>query len=237
MPTALTYTSYVAEMQVLTQFNNNDPAFIQNLPSAISYAEDRINRELDLLSAVASNSSLALTAGTRTLDISAANINVLERLNIITPFSQTNPELGTRNPCVPVTEDYLDLVYGSAATQGLPTNFIRQTDKIVLFGPFPDQNYTVELVGTVWQLPLSSSNPTTWIATYIPDLMIAASMIFMTGFMKNFGAQSDDPRSAQSWESQYDLLMKSAATEDARRKFKSAGWTADIPNPLNQPRT
>ena len=237
MPTALTYDSYVAELQVLAQFNSGDPNFTANLPSAISYAEDRINRELDLLNTIASNSSLALSAGSRSLDITEANINVLERLNIVTPASQTSPDNGTRNCCLPVSQDFLDLVFGSNAQKGLPIYFNRQNDHILLFGPAPDQDYTVELVGTIWQTPLSATNATTWISTFVPDLLIAASMIFMSGFMRNFGSQSDDPRMAQSWETQFGLLIKSAQVEDARRKFKSSGWTSDIPNPINPPRT
>lgn len=239
MPVALTYTAYLAELQALTQFNPDDPFFTQNQISALNYAEDRINRELDLLNTVASNSSLALTAGTRSLDITAANVNVLQKVNIITPATTTNPETGTRNPCVFVAEDWLDLVYGSNANEGMPINWTRLNDHVLLFGPFPDANYTVELVGTVWQQSLSigDGSQTTWISSYLPELLLSASMVFMSGAMKNFGSQADDPRMSQSWETQTQELMKSSQTEDARRKFQSQGYTSDIPQPTAAPRT
>jgi hypothetical protein len=239
MPVALTYDAYVAELQVLAQFNPSDPNFTANLPSALNYAEDRINRELDLLNTIASNSSLALTAGTRSLDITDANINVLEKLNVITPYTQADPDLGTRNPCTFVTQEFLDWTYGSNSVTGVPVNWTRQSDHILLFGPFPDQAYTVELVGTVWQQSLSagSGTQTTWISSYVPELLLAASMISMSGSMRNFGSQADDPRLSQSWETQYQTLMKSAQVEDARRKFKSQGWTSDLPEPTTTPRT
>lgn len=236
MPTALTYTTYVNELQTLAQFNADDLDFTTNLPSAINYAEDRINRELDLLNTVASNSSLKLTANSRQLDITTANINVLEKVNIITPATVVNPELGTRNPCTFYSEEFLDWTYGSSSNPGVPIAYNRLNDHTLLFGPFPDATYTVELVGTVWQTPLSADNPTTWISTYVPELLLAASMIWMSGFMRNFGSQADDPKMAQSWETQYQELVKSAGIEDARRRFKSAGWTSDLPDPLTPSR-
>jgi hypothetical protein len=237
MPTALTYSSFVNQIQVLTEFNAADPNFTAALPGAISYAEDRINRELNLLTTVASNSSLHLTAGSRQLAFSTANVNVLKQVNVITPYTTTNPELGTRNPVTPVDESFLDLVYGSAANPGVPANFAMLDNKTLLFGPFPDQNYTVELVGTIWMTPLSTNNTTTWISTYLPDLMTAAAMIYMTGFMRNFGAQSDDPQMGLSWEAQYSSLRDSASVEEQRRKFQSAGWTSSMPSPATPPRT
>lgn len=236
MPTPLNYNEFVAELAVLSEYDPADPNFVANLPSAINYAEDRINRELNLLSTVASN-SLPATALTRQLDISSLNLNVLSQVNVVTPSTQTDPELGTRNQCTPTTKSFLDAVYNSAATAARPVNFAMLTDQIILFGPFPDANYTIEITGTLWVPPLSASNATTWISTYLPDLMLTAAMIQMTGFMRNFGAQSDNPQMAVSFESQYNLLRDSAAVEDARRRFASAGWTSQIPSPATPPRT
>ena len=234
---SLTYSQYVAEMLVLTQYNANDPNFTQNLPSALDYAQDRITRELNLLYTVASNSSLALTAGTRSLNISGLNLNVLSDLNIITPATQTNPEIGTRNPATIADKSYLNLVYNSPTITGIPESFAFLDENTLLFGPFPDANYTVEVIGTYRQPGLSSMNTTTWISTNIPDLLLAASMVFMSGFMKNFGAQSDDPKMAVSWESQYQTLRDSVGVEDAMRKFKATGYTSDLPTAYNPKRT
>lgn len=234
---SLTYNQYVAEMLVLTQFNAGDPEFTTNLPNALDYAQDRIDRELNLLNTVASNSSLALTPGSRSLDITAASINVLSDVNVITPSGTTNPDLGTRNPCTPSTKEWMNAVFGSVAVAGTPQYFAMLTNSTILFAPWPDLPYQIELVGTVRPQSLSASNPATWVSTNLPDLLLAASMIFMSGFMKNFGAQSDDPKSAVSWESQYVTLRDSATVEDARRKFQAAGWTSDMPSALNPPRT
>ena len=65
---------------------------------------------------------------------------------------------------------------------------------------------------------------------------MAASMIFGSAYMRDFGAQSDNPQMAQSWEQQYQQLVKSAVVEQFRAKFQSEGWTSKQPNPIVTPK-
>jgi hypothetical protein len=51
-------------------------------------------------------------------------------------------------------------------------------------------------------------------------------MIFITGYQRDFGAQSDNPQQAQSWEAQYNNLVKGAMLESLRQKFSGPGWTS-----------
>ena len=102
-------------------------------------------------------------------------------------------------------------------------------------GPFPDNNYYVEIVGTYRPASLSSTNTTTYISLYLPDVMVMASMIYISGYQRNFGRQSDDPAMAQSYESQYQVLLKGAMVEEFRKKFESSGWTSQIPSPVASP--
>ena len=62
-----------------------------------------------------------------------------------------------------------------------------------------------------------------------------ASMIYISGYQRNFGRQSDDPAMAQSYESQYQALLKSAVTEEVRKKYESAGWTSESVSPVSTP--
>jgi hypothetical protein len=66
---------------------------------------------------------------------------------------------------------------------------------------------------------LSSVNYTNFLTQQFPDLYVACSMIWFAGFQANYGTQGDDPQQAVSWESQYQLLLKSAAVEEARKQF------------------
>jgi hypothetical protein len=62
-----------------------------------------------------------------------------------------------------------------------------------------------------------------------------ASMIFVSGYQRNFGRASDDPAMAQSYEAQYQTLLKGATVEEARKKFESSGWTSQSPAVVSSP--
>ena len=96
----------------------------------------------------------------------------------------------------------------------------------IVFGPSPNASYYVEVIGTIRPEALSVTNTTTAITTYIPDVFMAASMVFASGYMRNFGSQADDPKMAQSWEAQYQTLKASTSAEQARQRFESWGWSS-----------
>jgi hypothetical protein len=136
---------------------------------------------------------------------------------------------------LPVAKEYLDAVYGSSTATGLPQYFTAFNDNLYYVGPFPDQQYYVEIVGTYRPNSLSSANPETFISKYLPDVLIMASMIFVSGYQRNFGRASDDPAMAQSYEGQYQILLKGATVEEARKKFESSGWTSQSPAVVSSP--
>lgn len=140
-----------------------------------------------------------------------------------------------RNACLPVTKEYLDVVYGDSSFTGLPVNYAPFNDNIFYFGPYPDQAYNVEIVGTIRPASLSSANPTTFISTYLPDLFIMASMIYVSAYQRNFGIVNNDPQMALSYETAYDNLLKGAAIEEARKKYQGPGWTSESPAVVASP--
>lgn len=234
-----TYTTYSAALATLMSTATTQPDFVAILPSIIDYAEQRIYRELDLFATNVTDTSATLAANTRslTLPTSIGTFIVIGNINVLTPAGST-PTTGTRNPVQPSSRDVVDLLYpnGSTAT-GVPVLFAMTDPGTAIFGPPPDANYPVEVVGTQRPNPLTASNTTTILTTYLPDLFMAASMVFASGFMRNFGSQGDDPKMAQSWEGQYQLLKASAQTEQARQNFASWGWTSETPSPTaNAPR-
>jgi hypothetical protein len=97
---------------------------------------------------------------------------------------------------------------------------------LIQVGPWPDQAYLVEVIGTFTPEPMSSTNPTTFLTIFLPDLLIAAACVFMFGWMRDYGGQSDNPQSAQSWSAQYDALFRSAMMLELRKKFAGPGWTS-----------
>lgn len=236
---SLNYGTWLSEIALLSQFNADDPNFLSNLPSCSDYATDRITRELDLLNTNTSTSTPTVTVGTRIVNLSALNpvFNVIRDINLVTPFGTTDPNLGSRTPLVISSRAFMDNVFGSSIVTGVPEHWRPVTDQIIEVAPFPDMAYNLEVIGTVRPSPLSPSVATNWISTYLPDLLIAASMIQMTGYMKNYGAQSDDPQQGLSWEDQYTKLRDSAGVEDAMRKYYATGWSSQLPNAYNPART
>ena len=242
MTTGLSYSgsvagtnSYKAQIATLAVVEENDPAFVTILPQMITYAENRLYRDLDFLFTSTSITGYQFIAGSRQLTIPQGTIVVSEQINVITPSGETDPNAGLRTPLLPTTKEFLDAVYGSPSVTGLPKYFAPFNDNLFLVGPYPDQPYYVEIVGTYRPDSLSATNPTTFISLYLPDVFIMASMVYVSGYQRNFGRQSDDPAMAQSYENQYQTLLKGAAVEEARKKFESTGWTSQSPSPVASP--
>jgi hypothetical protein len=215
--------------------NVNDANFNAIVPSIIDYAEQRSYRELDLLSTIVRQNG-TLTANSRnfTLPTGSGRFVTTQGFNVFTPVSTTT----TRNQLVPTTRDFLDATWPSETaptTPSVPTNFAMITDQSIIVAPPPDAAYTIECIGTIRPAPLSVSNPNTFLTDYLPDLFMACSMVFASGYQKNFGSQADDPRMAVSWETQYTTLRDSALIEQLRDKWQSVSWSSMSPSPIATP--
>lgn len=228
-----TYSTYKSAIANELVVDENQPEFDAIFPSLITYAEQRMYRELDLLDTVTRQTAL-LTANNRNLTLPTAGgrFVVTQGFNIVTPSSQTNPDSGMRRQCLPTSRDYLDAIWPSSTGSGIPQFFAMITDQTVVFGPWPDAAYTVEVIGTIRPTPLSADNQTTYLTLYLPDAFFAAGMVFGAGYQKNFGAQADDPKMAVSWDSQYQSLMTSANIEEQRKRYAAGAWSSMSPTPL-----
>ncbi len=219
--TALTYATYVTALATEMVVLESDTNFQTILPTIITNAELRNYRDLDLLDTTVRDSSATFTLSTRNFPLPSTlgTFIVAEQFNVITPAGTTDPELGTRNPLIPTSIDTLDALWPSSSGSTLPIYFSMMDQDLAIVGPFPDQAYTVEVVGTVRPSSLSTTTLTTVLSVFFPDIFLAASMVEAAAYQRNFGAMGDDPKQALSWESHYQALLKSAATEEQRKKF------------------
>lgn len=238
----LTYTTYKTQIAQMAVVAEDDVNFLAILPMMIDYASLRICRDLDLMFTSVSlhGAGYQLTSGNRNLSFSqdlpnGTSFVVSEQINLITPVGQSDPDAATRTPLLPTTKEFLDAVYGSASYTGVPKYFVPFNETLFFVGPTPNASYYVEVVGTVRPASLSASVPVTFISEYLPDLLVMASMIYISAFQRNFGKESDDPAMAQSYENQYQLLLKSAGVEEARKKFEAAGWSSQSPATVSSP--
>lgn len=233
---SLNYSTYVAQIANIMSVDPTTPQFQTMLPGMIDYAEQRIYRELDLLNTVVRNDSATLTTLNRNFTLPTTtngNFITIQGINLVTPAGVATIDTGTRNPLQPTTRDFLDSVWNSATGAALPKLFAMIDQFNIIVGPWPNAAYQVEVIGTIRPNPLSSTNTSTFLTQYLPDLFIAGSMIFASGYQRDFGSQADNPAQAVSWETQYEKLFASANMEELRKKFAGPGWTSmsSIANP------
>ena len=234
---SLTYSSYVQQIATLAVVPVTDPNYTIIIPSMIDYAELRMQRDLDFLSTQISTSAYTFTSGNNQLTLPTSQFIVPQTFEVIDGS-------GSSTPLLAVGKEFIQNVYGSGSTTGLPQYFAvyggdtattGNTSQYMIVGPTPNSNYSVRLTGTVRSAPLSATNTTTYISTYLPDMFIFASMIYISAYQRNFGRANDDPAMAQTYESQYQALKTSALTEENRKKFEAAAWTSYSPAPAATP--
>lgn len=231
------YTTYINQIATMAVIPVTDPNYVSIIPQMINYAELRMQRDLDFLSTQVSNSTYSFTSGNGTLTIPTAQFVVMETFEVL-------DDSGNSTPLLPIGKEFIQNVYGTGSTNGIPKYFAVYggdslttglTSQNIIVGPIPNSAYNVCLTGTVRSTPLSATNTQTYISVYLPDLFIMASMIYVSAYQRNFGRQSDDPQMAQSYESQYQALKLSAMVEENRKKFEAAAWTSYSPAPSASP--
>ena len=247
--TPLTYNGYVQAVATLavipTVTTNNvvstgSPEFNTLIPQMLNYAELRIQRDLDLFATQIDNSTYTLTAGSNLLSLSNNDFVTVQDILL------TN---GTKKTALtPVSKEFLQAVYDDSSVTGAPQYFapyggdaatVGNTSILFMLGPYPDQNYGLTVIGTSRAPTLAqynadpvASTTTTYISTWLPDLLVMASMVFAAGYQRNFSATSDDPQMAVNYEKQYQALLKGPMIEEARKRFAASGWTAMSPTPV-----
>ena len=236
---SFTYSQYVTNIANMLVVSSTDVNFAQMIPSMIDDAEQRCYRDLDFINTVQVATSL-FTAGSRRFTLpSLANgtFYVVNNLYAITPSTAASVDTGTRNPLLRAGRSFIDQSYPNSNGSGVPAYFSMTTQTSGIVGPWPDQAYMFEVVATIHPTPLSSTNVTTILSVYTPDLFFAASMVFAVAYQQNFGAaaQTDNPAMATNWEGHYQALKQSAAIEEARKKASAEGWSTQQPSQIATP--
>ncbi len=249
MPTPLTYTTLQQELvtalvQAPPPYNVIPPDFASLYPNAISFSESRICAEIPLLANQTQNTQLSTTNGSRQLNLSGMTnpLVVMDRLSLISGV--------TRYQYVKMPLDFIDLVWPNPASTQSPVTTPQSqrfwaplnagstsgaysgSSSLIVLAPTPDGTYTAECTGLFQPPPLTSGNPTTYLSTVYPDLLVAACMVFLTGaLMRNYGAVAADPAQAISWEAAYEKLKAACEFEEIRRR----GLVYDVPQPQRTP--
>jgi hypothetical protein len=214
-----TYTIFTEALSGETNIPLTNTAFSNIIPVIIDQAEGMIYREpgLEFLSTMVRDDS-----GFTTVDDRAFTLpRVFSVLHTIARVDGNDRTLLTK-----VSREVLDFIYPrriSESAADVPEKWAPFTDQIVYLGPVPGGEVQLECVGEVRPAQLSSTNPTTWLWTYLGDLAFAAAMIMASGYMRNFGSQADDAKMAMSWKAVYDGLLPGAQSQEMRRKHAATG--------------
>ena len=192
----------------LAEGGATDDTWATVLPAIIEAGELRCYRSADFL-ATRRVSTVGVTAGAYT--VSAPSDWLIGRDIVLT---------GNGLTLMPERRDdtFLRAYWPDRSQMGQPKYWAEPTPATLMLAPTSDGAYAVELSYTSRPAPMTDGNPTTWLGDNAPDLLFYACMIAATGYQKNFGAQADDPRSAMSWEQQFQAALTVVRNEESRRR-------------------
>jgi hypothetical protein len=111
------------------------------------------------------------------------------------------------------------------------------SDLFYTIAPSADRPYQVFVRGLA-RLPSlfsfagtpQTNSASTFISTNMPDLLLMASMIFVSAHQRNFSSAGSDPQMPVNYEQQYTTLLKAASIEEMRKRFHSIGGSAETPS-------
>lgn len=234
---SMDYYTFVQRMATKMDVLLADYEFTTNVPAAIDYAEQRIYRELDLLATRFTSISASFITDVRTLTLPSSQVTflVVEEMSAIYPSTATSTS-GTRYPMRYTSKQFIDAVYPNATTaSSIPKFFAMLDNTSVLVGPPPDAAYAVEIIGTYRPTALSSANTTTYLSENLPDLFLAATMVYVTNQARQSPGREKSGEDSAFWESEYQRLFASANAEELRKGYASQGWTNAQPNTIATP--
>lgn len=245
-PNPLSYNAYIQAVGVLAVeltsvsggvWSFNSAPLQEVVPSMLNYAELRIQRDMDFLSSQSAN-TYTLTAGQQVFPLPFADFFTVQTVEVVQPGGAGAPS----SALTPVSKEFIQNVYGGLSTAGIPKYFAMIGDNFgdnqdtynkIFFGPAPAYGFTLRVTGTSRTPSLYTyasagiaDTNYTYISAYLPDLLVMASMIFISMYQRNFSAASDDTPMGATYEKQYQALRLGAIPEENRRKFQGSGWSS-----------
>jgi len=231
---SLTWSSFVTDLANLMVVSPTDTNYLTVLPNIIDDSEQRIYRECDFLRTIVVSSTVSLSSDTRGVTLpSSVTCVVVESVSVLSTTA-----VPSRTSLTPASKEWLNIVYPTATSSSstaVPLYFAMLTDQTMLVAPPAGTTHDLEITVTTRPTALSSTNTTTYLTTNLPDLFMAASMVFANAYLKNFAATADDPQAPVTWEKHYVTLRESAIQEEQRKRFGSQGWTSKSVAPIATP--
>lgn len=112
------------------------------------------------------------------------------------------------------TDEWIMSSFPTRASDGKPSYIARQGSNFI-FGPYPDDTYTVK--GSYYQrfTALSDTNPEGWLVVNAPDLILFASLV--EGFL-----YAEDDAMAVKWEGRMTAALDDLMREETNEDFSGS---------------
>ena len=199
MSDSVTYTTLLEDLRRYLErgfTEATDPLVYEQLPRLITLAERRIARELKIEGFI--------VAVTTPLQAGVSVYMKPDRWRDTVSMTVDNKSIFAR------AYEYLRNYWPDPTQTGTPTFYADYDYSHWLLVPTPAANQTLEILYYEQPRFLGPEFQTNWITEYIPDLLLYASLLEATPFLKN------DER-IQTWQTLYDRAAQAVNGEDLKR--------------------
>ena len=243
----LSFNAYIAQIASMAVVTANEVAGVQTfvdaplqaiVPMILNYAEGRIQRDLDLLAGQTSN-TYTLTQSVNVFPLPINDFFTVETIEVLT---MNGAQVINSQTLLPVSKEFIQNCYGGLSSAGTPQYYAMYGDNFgngaftnnnILLGPPPNFAYPIRITGLIkipslFQYATAGVADTqfTYISSYYSDMLIMASMIYISAFQRNSSATSDSPDMGQTYEKQYQALRLGAISDENARNQEASAWTA-----------
>lgn len=198
-----TYNDLISDMQFWAQ--NTSDEYIAALPTCIEMAENKLAREAKVLGyekyvsfTPALQSDVAVYAKPdrwrRTISLSIGLAPNGNKIKFLYPRDKT----------------FLEQYWPNSASTGEPEYYCEFGFNNIKIAPTPDASYPAQWAYYERPAPLSSQNQSNWNTEFIYDVLLAACMLQVQKFLKNFDM-------VPQWQSVYDSYLKISSIEEINR--------------------
>jgi len=203
MAETMTFTSLIADVQSYLERGASlsvDPMVYDQLPRLVALAETRIAVELKILG--------FKRVVTGTLSSGVAVYDKPDRWRETISISVgTGTTFESRKSLFTRAYEYLTAYWPDRTATDEPEFYADYDYDHWLIVPTPDQDYPWEVSYYEKLQPLDSTNETNWLTDVVPQLLLYATLLEATPFLKN------DAR-IQTWQTLYDRALAAVSGED-----------------------
>lgn len=204
MPASVTFTSLQSDIRnYLERGGSTDPIVFEQIPRLITLAERRIARELKI------QGFLAVVNTTMQSGVSVYPKPDRWRDTVSINIG-TGTNNNTRKQIYARSYEYIREYWPDETEEATPEFYADYNYSNWVFAPTPDADYPMEVL--YYELPplLDEATQTNWLTEYAPNLLLYASLVEATPFVK------DDQR-VQLWQTYYDRALAALNGEDLQK--------------------